>query len=77
MIATLNGSEISGSQAALQLGSLTGQIFPMANSFLANCTAGDVLKLRAAGSTATNQLTAAVGLGVTDASISLTITRIK
>lgn len=71
-IATLNGTEVPGSQSAITIPTNTGT-YPLAKSFLLTTRAlGDILKLQFIGSTTSAQIKPQ-GAGTTKPSISITI----
>ena len=74
--ATLNGTEIAGSQAVADLDTSL-QVLPVSRSFIAGINVSDILKLQYTGSTINCRLFAGEGAGVTKPSVSLTITRIQ
>ncbi|HZL12699.1 MAG TPA: hypothetical protein VFC85_01010 [Verrucomicrobiae bacterium] len=76
VIATLNGTEISGSQSSVDTHA-AGQNIPTAKSFIVNVTAGNILTLQVTGTTTNDRLLSNNGSGSTRPSVSLTIIRIQ
>lgn len=75
-LVTVNTNQASGSQASVTLGALTGQIFPLSNSFILQLNANDSLKVRFTGSSTLNQIVANNGSGSVRPSAVLTIIRL-
>jgi hypothetical protein len=74
--ATLNLTEIPGSQASVFLSTNSVQLATISRSFIASVNASDVLTLQVAGSSTSSRLTGN-GSGSTRPSVSMTITRIQ
>jgi hypothetical protein len=74
--AALDGTEVAGSQAAIQVSDALTFVL-VSKGFIASITAGDVLALQFAASRTTDELVAGVGQGTTRPSVSVTIIRIQ
>ncbi|HEY5296983.1 MAG TPA: hypothetical protein VIK59_03585 [Verrucomicrobiae bacterium] len=76
VIATLNGTEISGSQSSVDTHA-AGQNIPTAKSFIVNVTSGNILTLQVTGTTTNDRLLSNNGSGATRPSVSMTIIRLQ
>jgi hypothetical protein len=74
--ATLNGTEIGGSQASCDLDVASAPI-PVTKSFIVGVTAANTLALQFTGTSVNNRLVASNGSGTTRPSVSMTIIRIQ
>jgi hypothetical protein len=74
--ATLNGTEIAGSQASADPEAANVTI-PVSKSFLVSASAGATLKLQLTGTSVNNRIVAGNGAGTERPSISMTIIRIQ
>lgn len=75
--ATLNGTEIAGSQCSLtqNIPALTTETFPITNSFIVDCAEGDGLTIQFSATSDTTTLNPG-GSGTTTISASITIIRV-
>ena len=76
--ATLNDTEIAGSQSSLTttIIALTATTLPITNSFIVDCAGSDVLKIKFTGNATSMQLNSS-GSGTTATSASITIIRVS
>jgi hypothetical protein len=74
--ATLNGTEISGSQASVDT-EIANQSIPVSKSFIVAATSGQTLRLQLTGSSTNNRLIANNGSGTVRPSVSMTVVRIQ